>query len=123
MDAGPSKSSHFDDFNSSLQASALNATRRAVILPSDIAFHRSMDCDLAQELDIFSEQVLSLTNKLLGLASTVDEAQASRGKGKAKLESAEDVVDNFYSLVVDATDQLLERTARSFSLYDPRINK
>jgi len=112
MDAG---SSHFDEFNNRLQASALNATHRAAVLPSDIAFHRSMDYDLAQELDIFSEQVLSLTNKLLGLVSTVDETQAGGGKGKAKLESAEDVVDSFYSLIVDATDQLLERTARIFS--------
>ncbi|KAH9480124.1 Exosome complex exonuclease rrp6 [Psilocybe cubensis] len=97
-------STSFDAYNARLQASALTATRKSAGLPADLAFHRSMDRDLEQELDAFSQRVLGVTNKLLGLVST-----QSR-KGKAKLENEDDVVDNFHALVVDSMDQLLERT-------------
>jgi PMC2NT (NUC016) domain len=62
---------------------------------------------LWQDLDTFSERVLLLTNKLLNLAATVDQSLV---KGKGKLASQDDVVDNFHSLVVDSMDQLLEKT-------------
>lgn len=104
------ESSSFDVFNSKLQASALKATRSAVGLPVDIAFHRSIDPAFAKDVDAFSSRVLSLTNKLLNFVATADESQRSKGKGKAKLQSQDDVVDNFHSLVVDSMDQLLERT-------------
>ncbi|KAF8959127.1 hypothetical protein BDZ97DRAFT_1906257 [Flammula alnicola] len=102
--------SSFDDYNTRLQTSALAATRKAAALPADVAFHRSMDHEFAQGLDAFSERVLSMTNRLLSLVSTVDQTQASRGKGKGRLESQDDVVDHFHSLVVDSMDQLLEKT-------------
>ena len=104
------ESSSFDVFNSKLQASALKATRSAVGLPADIAFHHSIDPAFAKDVDAFSSRVLSLTNKLLNFVATADESQRSKGKGKAKLQSQDDVVDNFHSLVVDSMDQLLERT-------------
>ncbi|KAJ7050877.1 ribonuclease H-like domain-containing protein [Mycena amicta] len=100
-------SSNLLEFNGKVQTAALNATRSAVGLPADIKFHRSMDAGLADELDAFSARVLSLTNNLLTLVSTSD---ASRRKGKARLQSQDDVVDDFHSLVVDSMDQLLERT-------------
>lgn len=103
-------STEFDAFNAKLQASALAATRKSAGIPADVAFHRSMDQDLASNLDAFSERVLAMTNRLLNLASTVDH---TRSKGKAKLESEDDVVDQFHSLVVDSVDQLLERTVCS----------
>ncbi len=112
MEAGPSNAANFDTYNARLQVSALNATRMAAGIPSDVAFHRSMDSDFAHELDAFTDRVLSVTNRLLILVSTVDQSRTSKGKGKARLGSQDDVVDNFYSLVVDATDQLLERTVR-----------
>jgi len=99
---------NFDVFNSDIQANALKTTRNALTLPSDVAFHRSIDTDFARDLDDFSSRVLSLTNKLLLLAATADTIQS--GKGKGKLENQDDVVDNFHSLVVDSMDQLLERT-------------
>ena len=103
-------SGNFDDFNSQLQAKALKATRSALALPTDVAFHRSMDSSFSKDLDDFSSGVLSLTNKLLVLVSTADPAQSARAKSKAKLENQDDVLDNFRSLVVDSMDQLLERT-------------
>jgi exosome complex exonuclease RRP6 len=100
----------FDDFNAQLQAKALKATRGALALPADVAFHRAMDSSFSRDLDGFSSGVLSLTNKLLGLVATADATHSTRMKGKAKLENQDDVVDNFHSLVVDSVDQLLERT-------------
>ncbi|KAJ7477037.1 hypothetical protein B0H11DRAFT_1308173 [Mycena galericulata] len=103
-------SSSFPEFNSTVQAKALNSTRSAAGLPIDISFHRSMDPELADDLDAFSSRVLSLTNNILALVATADPAQSNRRKGKAKLQSQDDVVDDFHSLVVDSMDQLLERT-------------
>ncbi|KAJ6544046.1 hypothetical protein B0H19DRAFT_1169443 [Mycena capillaripes] len=102
-------SSSFPDFNSKVQAVALNATRSAAGFPADIPFHRSIDSDLAEDLDAFSSRVLSLTNNILSLVATADPSQSKR-KGKAKLQSQDDVVDDFHSLVVDCMDQLFERT-------------
>jgi exosome complex exonuclease RRP6 len=80
------------------------------VFPPDIAFHRSIDSTLAEDLDVFSDHVLSVTNRVLGLITTVDHSHIERRKGKGRLESQDDVVDNFYSLIVDATDLLLEKT-------------
>lgn len=110
MDAGLSNSAKFDAYNGRLQLCALNATRSAAMFPPDIAFHRSIDSDVAEKLDIFSERVLSMTNRVLSLITKEDQSHIGKSKGKTKLESQDDVVDNFYSLVVDATDLLLERT-------------
>ena len=107
-------SASFDAHITRLQAAALGATRKSAVLPTDIAFHRSMDPEFARGLDAFSDRVLAMTNKLLNLVSTVDQTQTSRGKGKAKLENQDDVVDNFHSLIVDSVDQLLEKTVRRF---------
>ena len=111
-------SASFDVCNAKLQATALTTIRKAVSLPSDVAFHRSIDHSFAQDLDTFSERVLLVTNKLLNLvAATVDHHHQPKGilgKGKRKLASQDDVVDNFHSLVVDSMDQLLEKTV-SFS--------
>ncbi len=101
-------SSSFNDYNAQLQGSALKATRAAVSLPTDIPFHRSIHPEFAKGLDQCSARVLSLTNKLLSLSTTVNASTRSRGKGKARLEAQDDVVDNFHSLVVDVMDQLLE---------------
>lgn len=100
----------FDDYNVKLQAAILNPTKLAFSLPTDIAFHRSVDREFAKQLDSCSEKVLSITNKLLALS-----APGSSGKGKSRaLDSQDDVVDNFHSAVVDVMDQLLERTVSGF---------
>ena len=114
-------SAGFNACNAKLQATALTTIRKAVSLPSDVAFHRSMDQSFAQDLDAFSERVLLVTNKLLNLVATVDQSHV--GKGKGKLTSQDDVVDNFHSMVVDSMDQLLERTVsfhRQFFLFNLR---
>ncbi|KAH7915435.1 hypothetical protein BJ138DRAFT_86795 [Hygrophoropsis aurantiaca] len=116
-------SSSFDEYNSAIQGAALKATRHAASLPTDLAFHRSIDPDLARELDAFSSRVLSLANSLLALASTSESSQTGREKrkGKSKLVNQDDVVDNFHSLVVDSMDQLLERTDNCLDKYLGRI--
>lgn len=110
---------NFDEFNSNLQVHALKATRNALALPPDVAFHRSIDSMFSQDLEEFSSRVLSLTNKLISLVATADTSNSSRGKGKGKLENHDDVVDNFHSLIVDSMDQLLERTV-SIYCFAPR---
>lgn len=100
----PINSNSFDEFNTNVQAAALKATKSAVQIPSDVAWHRSMDSEFAKDLDEFSTRVLTLTNKLLTLASTGDPHGRS-----TRLESRDDVLDGFESLVVDSVDHLLER--------------
>ena len=67
--------------------------------------------ELAQEVETCSSRVLNLTTRLLDLVAT-GETGAAKGKRRARLESIEDVQDSFRSIVVDAMDQLLERTVR-----------
>ncbi|TFK48707.1 hypothetical protein OE88DRAFT_1663795 [Heliocybe sulcata] len=110
-------SSAFDEYNLQLQSTALKATKLAVALPSDISFHRSINSELANDLDVCSSKALSLANALLNLAST----SSSRGKGKVKLGSQDDVVDSFHSLVIDGMDHLLERADMSLDQYLGRI--
>jgi exosome complex exonuclease RRP6 len=95
----------FDAYNGRLQASALKATKAAAGFPEDITFHRSIDRDLAKQLDSCSAKVLELTNSLLVLASS---ASSSKGKGKTKLEDPDDLTDLFESVVVETMDRLLE---------------
>lgn len=116
--SGPSSisSASFNDYNAQLQGSALKATRAALGLPADIPFHRSVHPDFAKELDQCSARVLSITNKLLNLASTSNSSASARGKGKARLESQDDVADHFHSFVVDTMDQLLERAVSTFTV-------
>ncbi|PCH40326.1 hypothetical protein WOLCODRAFT_162269 [Wolfiporia cocos MD-104 SS10] len=99
----------FNEYNTALQGAALQATKSAVQLPSDISFHRSVDRTFGRDIEACSSRVLSLANRLLDLAATADTSSSSRGKGKARLETEDDVVDNFHALVVDSMDQLLER--------------
>lgn len=98
----------FEDYNIKLQTSILNPTKYAFALPADIRFHKSIDRDFAEGIEACSTKVLSITNKLLALATS--SSTNPGGKGKARLlASQDDVVDNFDSVVVDIMDQLLER--------------
>jgi hypothetical protein len=62
-------------------------------------FPRSMDPCFSQDLDTFSERILLVTNKLFNLVPTVDQSQGILGKGKGKLASQDDIVDNFHLLL------------------------
>lgn len=104
----PLTSVTFDELNSQLQSAALKATKNSMLLPSDINFHRTMDAEFSKDLDAFSSRVLSVTNKLLTLAGTAD--PSAKAKSRVKLESEDDVVDNFHSIVVDLMDQMMEKT-------------
>ncbi|KAM6493825.1 hypothetical protein JOM56_010186 [Amanita muscaria] len=118
MDSTPSSSvaklssETFDEYAQKIQKAALETTRYAAYMPADVNFHRSMDADFSKDLDALSGRLLSLTNKLMSFASGADPTSASTKnyKGKAKLQTQEDVMDSFHSVVVDCMDQLLERT-------------
>jgi exosome complex exonuclease RRP6 len=105
----PLTKSEFDGYYAQLQESALKTTKHAAGLPSDLAFHRSVDSDIAKDLEACSSKVVSITNMLLDLASTIGSSKSAKGKGKARLQDEDDFIDRFGSLVVEPMDQLLER--------------
>ena len=102
-------SAQFDEYNARVQSAALKTTKDAAGLPSDLAFHRSVDKDFARELDLCSERVLSIMNKLLALSWTGESSDALKEKFRAKMEDQDDLVDRFEFSVIEAMDQLLER--------------
>lgn len=100
--------SNFEDYNLKLQTSILNPTKHAFALPADIQFHKSIDSDLAEEIEACSTKALSITNKLLALV--MNSTTNLSGKGRPRLVvDQDDVVDDFDSVLVDTMDQLLER--------------
>ena len=111
----PLTTSGFDGYYAQLQESALKATKHAAGLPADLAFHRSVDSDLAGALETCSDKVVTITNTLLGLASTIGSSKSSKGKGKARVQDEDDFLDRFTTLIVGPMDQLLERAVRIVS--------
>jgi hypothetical protein len=111
----PLSKSEFNGYYAQLQNGALKATKHAAGLPADLAFHRSVDSDLAKDLETCSERVVSITNTLLDLASTIGNSKGAKEKGKARLQDEDDFLDRFQSLVVEPMDRLLERTVRHMS--------
>ena len=109
----PLTKSEFDSYYEQLQASALKTTKHAAVLPADLAFHRSVDSDLASDLEACSSKVISITNMLLNLASTVGSSKSAKGKGKARVRDEDDFLDRFGSLIVEPMDQLFERAVCS----------
>ena len=103
----------FNAFNLEIQGSALTATRLAAGLPTDIAFHRSVDRDYADTVDACAEKALRIANRLLELISSGDPA-SKRAKGKRKFDDFDDVLDNFKSIAIDVLDQSLERAVSDF---------
>jgi exosome complex exonuclease RRP6 len=112
----PLSKSDFDGYYAQLQTAALKATKHAAGLPADLAFHRSVDSDLANNLETCTEKVVSMTNALLDLASTIGNSKSTKGKGKARLQDEDDLLDRFEALVVEPMDQLLERAVCSVLL-------
>lgn len=119
----PSPSTSFEAYQVKLQEVAVTATKNSMSLPKDLSYHRSLDRKFGKRLDACSTRILSLTTRLLEFADAENETEgtSSKGKGRCKLESEEDVVDRFRFLVVDVMDQLLER-AVSRLLYFPSLN-
>jgi exosome complex exonuclease RRP6 len=109
----PLPKSEFDDYYAQLQNAALKATKHAAGLPADLAFHRSVDSDLAKDLEKCSKRVVSMTNALLDLASTIGNSKSAKGKGKARLQDEDEFLDRFGALIVEPMDQLLERAVRN----------
>ena len=113
----PLSKSAFDGYYAQLQTAALKATKHAAGLPAgaDLAFHRSVDSDLAKDLESCSKRVVSMSNVLLDLVSTIGNSKNAKGKGKARLQDEDDFLDRFEALIVEPMDQLLERAVRSVS--------
>lgn len=115
----PTPSTSFDAYQVSLQSAAVAATKCCMRLPKDLSYHRSLDRKFGKRLDACSNRILSITSHLIEYAEAGNIAEGAsntgmgKGKGKCRLESEEDVVDGFHSLVVDVMDQLLERTVSS----------
>jgi hypothetical protein len=74
-----------------------------------LTFHRSVDSDLASDLEACSNKVISITDKLLNLASTVESSESAKGKGKAHVRGEDDFINRFRSLTVEPMDQLFKR--------------
>ncbi|KAI0049395.1 hypothetical protein FA95DRAFT_1556869 [Auriscalpium vulgare] len=110
----------FNAFNVSLQAAALKSTKHSAGLPTDLAFHRSVDRAVASDLDACSDKVLSLANRLLQLTKTAESSKKASAKAKAKLEDRDDLLDRFESLIVESMDQLLERADICLDQYTGR---
>ena len=66
-------------------------------------------------MDACSSKALNLTNKLLSLISNAQTSK-SRGKGKAKLQDQDDVVDRFDAVVVDAIDFMFEKVVSDLTV-------
>ncbi|KIJ54917.1 hypothetical protein M422DRAFT_775114 [Sphaerobolus stellatus SS14] len=119
----PSPSTSFDAYQIELQSAAVSAVKRSVALPKDISYHRSLDRKFGKQIDDVSNRILALTSKLLDYAEAANDVEgapdraSSKNKGKRKLETEEDVVDDFHSRVVDVLDQLLERTDSCLDQY------
>ena len=111
----PLSKTDFDGYYGQLQNAALKATKHAAGLPADLAFHRSVDSDVAKDLEKCSQRVASMTNALLDLASTIGSSKSAKGKGKARPQDEDDFLDRFGALIVEPMDQLLERAVRDMS--------
>jgi hypothetical protein len=110
-----SMSANFDDLNTTLQTLALKSTRNAAALPTDLAFHRTLDRDFGRDMDACSAKIMSLANDLLAFIDSGDASRSGGRKGKERrVEGQDDVVDDFRGIVVDAIDRLLERTVRRY---------
>lgn len=109
--ASPSSISQtgYNEYNAQLQAAALKSTRLSAALPSDLTFYRSVDKALAKDVDSCKTKVLSITNKLLHLAST-NNGNETRARKRPRLENEEDIMDDFHGTFVDLMDQLLEKS-------------
>lgn len=116
----PSPSTSYDAYQIALQSAAVSSIKASMSLPKDISYHRSLDRNFGKRLDACSDRILTLTSRLLDYAEASNDIEGSstwrKDKGKRRLETEEDVVDDFHSRVVDVLDQLLERTV-SISLW------
>jgi len=93
----------FPAFHDKLQAAALKATKASAGLPADLAFYKTVDEGLKENVDRLESRVLDLIGKCLALAN-------GKGKGKEVRIDGDDIVDDFHNTVVDAVDILLEKT-------------
>ncbi|KAJ3516384.1 hypothetical protein NMY22_g14225 [Coprinellus aureogranulatus] len=120
--AGPSSSRSlptaetFSTFHTTLQASALKATRASAGLPSDLDFYKSVDGGIKQNVDRLESRVLALLGNCIALAG-------GKGKGKEVRVEGDDLVDDFHGTVVDVVDVLLEKTDICLDEYSGKLKR
>ncbi|KAI9440380.1 ribonuclease H-like domain-containing protein [Lactarius indigo] len=112
-----------DNYYAQLQASALKATKSTALLPTDLPFHRSVDSDLARDLEACLNKVVSITNVLLNLMSIVGNPKNAKGKGKARLRDEDDFLDRFGSLVVEPMSCLNAQYVEPVIQHAPHLPK
>jgi exosome complex exonuclease RRP6 len=96
--------SSFQDIQSGIQSALVTATRTTNSLAAeDLAFHRSLDRNVATSLDRQNARLLALADRLLNNAADGSKVDAPR------LRDADDVENN-WRRVVDVIDNLLEKT-------------
>src|SRR5260221_689639 len=91
----------FDEYQTSLQGTALRATKQAFVLPVDMDYQRTINKRFALDMDTLSTRILSLTDKLLKFS-------AGNGKGKSRIKEDEDLTERYNSSVLDVVDHLFE---------------
>ncbi|EJT75436.1 exosome complex exonuclease Rrp [Gaeumannomyces tritici R3-111a-1] len=103
-------SQDFKSLQDKIQAALVSTTRRVnAIASQDLGFRRNVDPDSAEQLDEQRTKILELASALVQTAAS--SAGGARAKAKAKpitLEDAEDVDDNWQT-IVDALDTALEK--------------
>jgi hypothetical protein len=108
----PSPINEFDQYlpRVTRDLDAITTPAAGLPLKSDLAFHRTLDRELAMNLDEASERVLKLTRELLDVFINQD----GMSKGikssvlRRRLEDEEDVTEGYRRGVVDVVDGLLE---------------
>jgi exosome complex exonuclease RRP6 len=100
------------DFQAKLQAAVVVPTKKAMSLPKDLQFYRTLDSHFSQDLDACNTRLLSVINNLLNYA----DKKGSIGKGKAKVQSLEDVLSSFTPMVVSRLDRMFENTVSLFAV-------
>lgn len=106
VDALPS----FDEFIESTCGKLVAATKAAAFLSSaDFALQAASSREFGAGLKTTSSRLLGIANRLLAYSATGAPAGSAKRKAKAAFEDIDQVTDRF-GPVVDAIDDLLERT-------------
>lgn len=110
----PSPISEFSQYQDLLKKTIISAAQNATALPAknDLSFERTLDRQLAKDLDTCSDRILSVTGRLLSLIGGTATSSSRTGKGKSGALKQEDLTDGYHSTVVDALDSLYENIVR-----------
>jgi len=107
-----------EQLSSKLQKVVVGPTKRAMALPKDIQFFRTLDKDFSEDLDMCNSRLLSIMSNLLNF---VDKA-TPKGKGKERLESLDDLLLGFNPFIVSRLDKMFENAVSPLLLLTLAFN-